>query len=304
MTRQAYIEQVKLLLQVLPEFSPHQSFALKGGTAINLFIRNLSRLSVDLDFAYTPIADRKSSLDDINNVSYAVSDAFQKKVPNTHVHMRKTKDGFIYQILVQQNLATIKIDINHIIRGTVFPPRILELCHQAQQEFNLVFKSNILSFEDLYAGKLCAALDRQHPRDFFDVKCLLDSEGISQNLIDAFVVYLISHNRPMHELLKPNFHPFEEAFNKEFSGMAFDEVSYDDLVHESQQMLKEITSKLTNNHREFLISFKRLAPKWELLNQSHIANLPAVKWKMLNLKKLSDEKRENQLALLEKVLSR
>jgi predicted nucleotidyltransferase component of viral defense system len=297
-----YIDQVRLLLRVLPEFQSHKSFALKGGTAINLFIRNLPRLSVDLDFSYIPIADRKTSLEEINLVAQTVAKELERKIPNSHLGLRKTAEGYIYQILIQQNLAAVKVDINHIIRGTVFPCQQLELCAQAQQEFGVFCEANVLSFDDLYAGKICAALDRQHPRDFFDIKHMLDGEGLTENLVEAFVVYLISHNRPMHELLNPHLHSFEEVFENEFHGMAFQEISYAELIESAKKLVTELHKKLTAKHREFLISFKRLEPKWELLRESHIAQLPAVKWKILNLKRLPNEKRQQQLALLEGVL--
>jgi len=297
--KKAYIEQVKILLQVLPNIQSHPNFALKGGTAINLFIRDLPRLSVDLDFSYAPIADRKTSLEDINHIANTIVADLKRKYPNFHIALRKTADGYIYQIIIQQDIAAIKIDINHIIRGSVFPCQTVELCQQAQREFRVFCEANVLSFEDLYAGKICAALDRQHPRDFFDIKHLLDKEGLSEKLIDAFVVYLISHNRPIHELLEPHLHAFEETFEKEFQGMAFEDISYADLFISAQQLLNELPRKLTDLHREFLISFIRLEPKWDALNQSHISQLPAVKWKLLNLNRLSNEKREQQLRLLE-----
>lgn len=298
-----YIEQVKLLLRVLPEFNRYTCLALKGGTAINLFVRNMPRLSVDLDLAYLPIADRQSSLQEITEFSETIGDVLTQKIPNSHIGFRKTNENYVYQILVQHELAAIKIDINHVIRGTLFPSRPLELCAQAQDELGFYCETNILSFYDLYAGKICAALDRQHPRDFFDIKLLLDNEGLEDDLIEALVVYLISHNRPIHELLAPNFHSFKDAFEREFDGMAFNKIGYTDLFDTANEMLASIHKKLTDRHREFLLSFKDLKPKWELLTISHIQNLPAVKWKMLNLKRLPFEKHKSQLALLEKALN-
>ena len=57
-----YIEQVRLLVAVLPSVAKQKCFALKGGTATNLFVRNLPRLSVDIDLAYLPVEDRDASL--------------------------------------------------------------------------------------------------------------------------------------------------------------------------------------------------------------------------------------------------
>lgn len=62
MTAQRYTDQVSLLVRAIPEIAHEEMFALKGGTAINLFIRDLPRLSVDIDLVYLPIADRATSL--------------------------------------------------------------------------------------------------------------------------------------------------------------------------------------------------------------------------------------------------
>ncbi len=59
---------------------------------------------------------------------------------------------------------------------------------------------------------MVAALDRQHPRDLFDVSALLANEGLTDALRTAFVVYLISHNRPAVELLAPGRLDIEAEF--------------------------------------------------------------------------------------------
>ena len=82
------------------------------------------------------------------------------------------------------------------MRGSVYLSEVRELMPRAQAEFGYA-EMQILSFEDLYAGKFCAALDRQHPRDLFDVRLLLSHEGVSGRLKDAFLVYVLSHNRSM-----------------------------------------------------------------------------------------------------------
>lgn len=65
MIEQKYKRQVNLLLKVLPEVSKESNVALHGGTAINLFVRNMPRLSVDIDLTYIPIESRKISLEKI-----------------------------------------------------------------------------------------------------------------------------------------------------------------------------------------------------------------------------------------------
>ena len=63
-----YYNQAELLLRILPLIYRQREFALKGGTAINFFFRNLPRLSVDIDLVYLPIEDRATTLQNISNL--------------------------------------------------------------------------------------------------------------------------------------------------------------------------------------------------------------------------------------------
>ena len=75
------------------------------------------------------------------------------------------------------------------------------------------------SLEDIYGGKLVAALDRQHPRDLFDVMQLYANEGITPAIRRAFVVYIASHNRPPHEVLSPILRDITQDYERTFVGM-------------------------------------------------------------------------------------
>jgi len=61
-----YRAQVDLLLQTIPFIAEENIFALHGGTAINLFVRDMPRLSVDIDLTYLPIDNRKKALSNIS----------------------------------------------------------------------------------------------------------------------------------------------------------------------------------------------------------------------------------------------
>lgn len=77
----------------------------------------------------------------------------------------------------------------------------------------------VVSFEDLFGGKLHAAVDRQHPRDLFDVKLLYQNEGLTDALFRTFLIYVASSGRPPHELVRPSLVELDEAFVKEFEGL-------------------------------------------------------------------------------------
>jgi hypothetical protein len=159
-----------------------------------------------------------------------------------------------------------------------------------------------VSFADLYAGKLVAALDRQHPRDLFDVRGLLANEGIGEEIRKAFIVYILSHNRPMAEVLAPARLDIGQEFARGFEGLTEEPVMLDDLLETREAFIAELVGKMPHEHRWFLASFERGEPDWELLGVAHAEQLPAVRWRLQNLKKLDSHKRQRLINSLLKAL--
>lgn len=163
--REYFEDQMRLLLSVLGTVSKQNlSFALKGGTAINVFHSNLPRLSVDIDLAYTKITSREDFLQENDAFQQTLCDRI-KSEKGFLAQVKRTRGGIAKQISVESNKVGIKIEINLVLRGTVYPTVIKETCERVKKEYTTEMELQTLSFEDLYAGKFCAALDRQHPRD-------------------------------------------------------------------------------------------------------------------------------------------
>lgn len=298
-----YFKQVELLLNILPHIDKFTDFALKGGTAINFFIRNLPRLSVDIDLTYLPITPRDQALAAISSNLILFSQDLIRRIPDLKVTpkiIRGTKA--IKALIVNRRGVTVKIEPNLVIRGAVFPAAKRELCQAAQQKFELITAVNTLSFADLFGGKICAALDRQHPRDFYDIYFLIQNEGLTENIRKAFIVYLLSHPRPMIELLDPRPHDFRKIYNLELKGMIFKDVSLNDLVETRDYLIKTMKTWLLIDEKKFLLSIKNMKPDWELLGIKNVRNFPAVKWKLLNIKKMSRTKHAQALKKLKTFL--
>ena len=173
------------------------------------------------------------------------------------------------------------------IRGSVFPPESRSLTPKVEEMFECALDVLCLSKADLYGGKICAALDRQHPRDLFDVRLLLQNEGFSDTIRQAFMVYLISHNRPMVELLDPRRQDLQSLYDQEFSGMTWEPVSLNELLSTREQLIGLIRRDITVDERQFLLSVKEGDPQWDLLGINGIADLPAVQWKLLNIRNMN-----------------
>ncbi len=299
----AYRQQVALLIRTLPFVAQEQCFALKGGTAINLFVRDLPRLSVDIDLTYLPVEDRVSSLAAIDAAMARIKERIEGGIPGAAVvPSRSAGDNIITKLIVRSEGVQIKIEVTPVLRGTVYDPVIMSVVPAVEDTFGFA-EMQVVSFPDLYAGKIVAALDRQHPRDLFDVRDLLANEGISDELRRAFLVYLISHNRLMAEVLTPTRKPLAEEFERGFVGMTQENVELADLEATREALIATMVGEMPDAHREFLIGFKRGEPDWELLGIPEARLLPAVLWKQRNLEKMPPEKRHELIGELESVLT-
>ncbi len=303
MARERYVRQVELLVRTLPYVARQDVFALKGGTAINLFYRDMPRLSVDIDLVYLPIEDRATSLARIDAALDALQADLRKNLRGASGQRIAGGGNNDTRVLVRQVGSEIKIETSPVGRGTVHPPELRAVTDAVADEFGFA-EMQVVAFEDLFGGKLHAALDRQHPRDLYDVKLLHENEGITDALFRTFLVYVASSNRPPHELLRPNLKPLEEAFVQEFEGMTTQTVSLDELLVTRTRMIDEITARLDEKARGFLLSLHDGAPEFDLIGLPHAISLPAVQWKLLNLRTLKEQnpaKHEEQREAIERL---
>lgn len=297
-----YYKQVQLLTEVLPYVAKEECFALKGGTAINMFVRDMPRLSVDIDLMYLPVEERLISLQHIAESFESIAKDIESSIRDAKVYrLDQRGDETLSKLQVEKNGVRIKIEASPVTRGTVREPEVLSVSARVEEEFGFA-ETSVVHMDDLYAGKLCAALDRQHPRDFFDVRGLLDNEGISDTLMDVFIVYLISSSQPISKLLRPNLIDIERIYKEQFAGMPIEPMSLEVLEKTRVELINTIHSKLTQDHRNFLIGFKEGNPNWSLLPFERIEDLPSVKWKILNLEKMPKTKRLEAIQKLKDTL--
>lgn len=295
-----YHKQVELLVSVIPHIAKEKCFALKGGTAINLFVRDMPRLSVDIDLQYVYVNDRETAFTDINGALDRITDSLKNVGIESVIRENEYK---IRKMICSNEQASIKIEPNYIIRGCIKPTQFIQTSQRVQELYGFA-AIDVLSFSELYGGKICAALDRQHPRDLFDIKLLLENEGIQQ-VKEGFFVALLGHNRPAHEILNPNIQNQEKTLEKEFSGMTEEYFSYEEHVTTMYRLIDAIRKVITEQDKQFLISFFSAEPQWNLLEIKNLKNLPAIKWKLKNLEQLktnNPNKFENQLKELDRIL--
>lgn len=291
---ETYLRTARLLTQVAPSAFVDDTFALKGGTAINLFYRDMPRLSVDLDLVFRDHAmPRADALAQIDSGIKAMAARLRARGFTTRAPVTVDSET---KLVVQRDDITVKIEVNTVMRGTVHPVRIAALTAQASDLLKVDLALPVTSLEDTYGGKLAAAMDRQHPRDLFDVQQLLAHEGITPAIRRAFVVYVASHNRPVHELLFPVEQDIALAYTGSFAGMTAEPVPLEDLLDARTRMMRELQAGLDAEERAFLLSLVVGDPQWALLGVAHAWQLPGVRWKLHNLDQL---KRTNPMKFSE-----
>lgn len=300
--RDQYQAQVRLLMRLIPLVAREACFALKGGTAINLFMRNLPRLSVDIDLMYLPMHDRPKALAGIDAAMKRIKAAAMAELPGARVN-ENIHDGAILRLLVIAERTQVKIEVSPVLRGVVHEPSTIPVAEAVEETFGFA-ETSVVSFEDLFAGKLVAALDRQHPRDLFDVRGLLATEGLTNELREAFIVYLLSHHRPMGEVLSGRFKDLANEYRNGFEGMTGEPVTIDELIETRQTMMDSLIGGMPDRHRDFLIGFEHGEPDWSLLSIGHAAELPAIRWRQHNLDKLRPDQRSALVAVLRSSLER
>lgn len=275
-----YRRKVELLLRILPFLTDEDCFAIHGGTAINLFVKNLYRLSVDIDVTYIPIEDRNTSLLRINEALERIADRVKRAFRDVRIIPRFD----ICKITCESRGCQVKIEVNQTKRGLVCgEAALLPLCEKAQSLFGIEVEARIVSIPQLYGGKISAALSRQHPRDLFDVKQM---DIPLADVKDGLIFCLLGSDRPIHESFAPNIIDQHEAMERQFSGMSEILFTYKDFEATREKLVSDVNSVMTEEDRQFLIDFEELAVDWENTQYSSFRKYPSVRWKMQNLQKL------------------
>lgn len=297
-----YEKQVSLLIDIIPIIASDTDFALKGGTAINLFYMELPRLSVDLDLVYLPIEARDITLPSIDAKLKSLKERLEKAFPYLRIRTNPAAPELSRQLICKRDDTQIKIEVNTVIRGTLYPSCNKPLSQEVQRVFKKNAQMQVVSLEDLYGSKICAALDRQHPRDLFDMKLFFERYTLTREIFNAFLFYLISHNRPIAEVIRPTLLDINRSYKQDFIGMTKELVSLESLLEARTLLIKSIFSLMSNKDKEFLLSVKAGEPNWNLFDIPNINHYPSVVWKIKNIQSMSSTKRKQAYENLKNVL--
>ncbi|MDY3979549.1 MAG: nucleotidyl transferase AbiEii/AbiGii toxin family protein [Tidjanibacter sp.] len=275
-----YRSRVELLLRIVPIITAEECFAIHGGTAINLFVKELPRYSVDIDLTYIPVENGSTSLANISRHLQHIADGITKAVKGVRIDPRWDTS----KLLCDYRGSKVKIEVNQIKRGIVCGPTVRKpLCQRAQDEFRLYCEADIVPMPQLYGGKVAAALSRQHPRDMFDVRYMeLGLDDIKEGLIFC----LLSSDRPIYESFSPREIDQRDAMKNQFAGMSDVEFSYEEYETTRSKLIREVNKVMTSSDRRFLVDFEKGEPNWKASEYASFEKYPSVQWKQINIGQL------------------
>ena len=170
----------------------------------------------------------------------------------------------------------VKVEVNDVKRGIIAPPVELPLCDLAQEDFGVFCKARIVPLSQLYGGKIAVALDRQHPRDLFDVNLMLDYIKDFDAIKRDFIFCLLGSDRPILESLNPNFNDQHDALTNQCESMSSTPFTYEQYETTRLQLVEYINDQLTATNKAFLLGFEDGTPDWEASEYLDFQHYPSI----------------------------
>ncbi len=299
MITNSFHSKVELLLRIIPTVTEEADLAIHGGTAINLFVQDLPRYSIDIDLTYIPLLDREESISNINDCLARIGTKLRQTIKGVQVAHRPD----ICKLLCSYRGNQVKIEVNQTKRGIVCGElQLMPLCNKAQEEFKMYCEANVVPIPLLYGGKVAAALSRQHPRDLFDVRFM---EYSLFEIKEGILYSLLGSDRPISESIAPNLINQEHVMETQFMGMTDTPFTYEDYEETRQELISGMRTLFSDDDKIFLLSFESGEPDWSLLPYTNFSSHPSIKWKLFNIQKLRQSNPENldlQIAKLKNAL--
>jgi predicted nucleotidyltransferase component of viral defense system len=300
--RPEVFEKVVHLFSLLQSIWNHpflkNRLVLKGGTALNLFIFNLPRLSVDIDLNYIGAPDKETMLAERPKMDNAVGAVCQRE--GFMIRQSPTEHAGGKWLLRYESAfghgGNLTIDVNFMFRIPLWPTT-LSKSHQVGSY--MAEQIPILDVHEIAAGKLCALLSRQTGRDLFDAHQLLTKKILRrEHLRLAFVVYGAMNRKDWRTVSEKDISYSANNLMNELAPFTRFTVTGDiqdperwasRLVEDCRQAIS-IVLPFTEGEREFLdriLDRGDIEPSLIITNKemvNRIRNHPGLQWKALNVR--------------------
>ena len=294
------IEKVLRLLEILNDIFTHpvlkKFYALKGGTALNLFYFKIPRLSVDIDLNYQGL-DRGEMLENKEEHEKIFQELFLdkgymvKRMPEEHAG---GKWRLNYKNIIGQD-QNLEVDLAYMLRVPLMPVEV-----RSSNDFCGFLAQNIriLNIHELAAGKFCALLSRCKPRDLFDAHLLLHNiSWDKQKLRECFTTYAAFNKEDFSKIndlgeIKFDLSQFKAQLMATLPTGSVElspEEYLNKLVMECRAKL-DIILPFSNSEKKFLeeVNFTgNVYPELVSLDETMQINIkshPMLAWKCLNVK--------------------
>ena len=292
-----YQRQATLLIELLPTVARQSDFALYGGTAINLFLLDAPRLSIDLDLKFLPPLKIDAAKARIDEILQEVRAEIEKDIPGTRVEQEQKQDRRLPRLLVirDRDGALVKIEVNPLQVGSIFSPQPRQLSAKVAADFSVAATTmEILAPAEIYAGKIAAALERAHPRDLFDIRQMPDSIWDDQRLWAALAVCLaMSRGRDLHRLIaEKNAGKIIVSLDYENFApmMRTARATLQELEEAGSRLHARLLSRMPAGCKKLLVDFFCGQADWSAIGVD-IDALPGLQWRSEGIRKMEGRRK-------------
>ena len=294
-----YERQCALLVRVLPVLGKESRLALYGGTAINFFLLDSPRLSVDLDLKYAVSESYRDAQAGIRDALQRICDGMKRSHPGTGCEL----DGARMALRSADDVAGIKVEVNPVDVGSAFANQYRRLSAAVAGKYRIEpMAVQLLSTAEIYAGKVAAMLERTHLRDLYDVQIMNPGIWDSEEFWSALVLSLVmGRQRDPHKLFEDAGHAAGEDEYRQFEPMMRVRFSRAELERAGVLTRRRVVGQMPDSHRRLLVDAFLSRPDWSAAGID-IANLPGLLWRMEQIDRMPGRRREEIVASLRRAL--
>lgn len=224
----------------------------------------------------------------------------KRNFPDIKAHDKIDKLKLFFQR--EQSSNIVKIEVNFVMRQSLGTPSLRILCQKARDMFQKSCEMMVLPVDQMYGSKMVATLDRQHPRDLFDIQFILRCP-ITEGIKKGFMFQLLNSKRGFHELICPSYKSksmIKDIMLTKFNGMANSPFTYQDYMDTRDMLVRTVHENLNEQDKIFLIEFMKGNPRWDIYDfRGH----PSTERRLMRLENLRKNpvKFKVQLEKIEKV---
>ncbi len=271
-------------------------FALKGGTALNLYGLNMPRLSLDVDLVFLPEVKAEEASWLQGEALFQFQKLIEQRLPDAEVMSRLDSAQNINALVVRLRRIETAVELVPTTRGHLYPLEKKNLCALGRIYWHHPLPAQLVSWAEVCAGKFMARLERQKARDLMDCDNILKLGPIDDQIRLAFLVEILGRGMPTvrmnsQNLVETIWFPLSPADLWTGEPRPVDRVDWSSLTRlvakpmlrseldSVQDVLRqELLVKMPAYHKDFLLMWVRGTPHWSLLDYPRLEDRPILQY--------------------------